>query len=187
MRKQDETNIAASLSAVIADALAIAGGFLAATWLRFDSGLFAVPLGRPPNLYFMYGWGAAIATLLMISIFRSLGLYVRPQTGTYVNKIPKLVRATTIGIVLSTALAFTFRQDPPFARLVVILSYGLILFNVLLERWIMFRIEWNVARHTEKVNRVLILGTDEVAGRLSRGLTREPRPPDLGRRIPDDQ
>jgi len=45
---------------------------------------------------------------------------------------------------------------------------------LVLERYVLFRIEWNVARHSRKTNRVLILGADSVGAHVKRTLSREP-------------
>jgi exopolysaccharide biosynthesis polyprenyl glycosylphosphotransferase len=160
--------------AVAADALAILGGFLLAVWLRFYSGLFAVE-SWPPNLVFLYGWGAAVATIIFLFIFRSLDLYVRPQVGSFSGKIPRLIRAIGIGILLTTALAFAFRTDPPISRLTIGLSFLAILVLVMLERFLLFRFEINLARRELQSKRILIVGTDSVAAHLKRGLEGDPR------------
>ena len=189
MRKKDTADVLASSIAVAADALAVFGGFLLATWIRFDSGL--IPLAfrvdwwfihtevaseqPPPDLYFMYGWGAAIAALLFLFLFRSLALYVRPQVGNFGNKVPRLVRATALGILLATALAFALRTDPPFSRITMALAFVTVCALLVFERWMLFRAEIRYARLRRGRNRVLILGTDEVAARLRRALERDPR------------
>ncbi len=160
--------------AVAADALAILAGFMAAVWVRFNSGLIPVE-SWPPNLYFLYGWGAAIATIIFLFIFRSLGLYVRPQIGSFSGKIPRLTRAIGIGILLTTALAFAFRTEPPISRLTIGLSFLAITVLVMLERFLLFRLEINLARRELQSKRILIVGTDSVAAHLKRGLEGDPR------------
>ena len=166
----------ASGLAVLVDALAIFGGFLAATWLRFESGLIALDR-MPPRLYFMYGWGAAITTIIFLFIYRTLGLYVRPQQGHFPGRIPRLIRATGIGILITTALAFAIRPDdfPPFSRLTIALAGGLILILVIVERGILFLLEIHLARRGTNPKRILIIGTDLVAAHLKRGLEADPR------------
>ncbi len=162
--------------AVLADAMTIFGGFLLATWIRFDSGW--IPLFRdspPARLYFMYGWGAVIATFTLLFLFRNLGLYVRPQHGVFSNYIPRLVRAVFLGMLLTTAIAFAVRTDPPFSRLTVVLACGIVLVLVLIERALLFRAEISLARHSTHLNRVLIVGANDVAAHLRRALQREPR------------
>ncbi len=189
VRKKDTADVLASSAAVVADAAAVFGGFLLATWIRFDSGLIPLALRidwwfihaevpseqPPPDLYFMYGWGAALAALLFLFLFRSLALYVRPQVGNFGNKVPRLVRATALGILLATALAFAIRTDPPFSRITMALSFAIVCALLILERWLLFRAEIRYARRRKGRNRVLILGTDEVAARLRRALERDPR------------
>ncbi len=166
----------ASGLAVIIDALAIFSGFIAATWLRFDSGLIAVD-SVPPRLYFMYGWGAAITTIIFLFIYRALGLFVRPQQGRFPERIPRLIRATGLGILITTALGFAIRPEdfPPFSRLTIALAGVLILLLVIIERWLLFRLELNLARSGSNHKRILIIGTDAVASHLKRGLKADPR------------
>ncbi|MEI8140631.1 MAG: undecaprenyl-phosphate glucose phosphotransferase [bacterium] len=166
----------ASGLAVLVDAFAIFGGFLVAIWLRFNSGLIAVD-SMPPRLMFMYGWGAGIATIIFLFIFRSLELYIRPQQGRFPGRIPRLIRAIGLGILITTALAFAIRPDdfPPFSRLTIALAAGFVLLLVLIERWLLFRLELFIARRGTNQKRILIIGTDTVAAHLKRGLESDPR------------
>ena len=175
MRKRDTFDVITAIVAVICDACAVFGGIMLATFIRFDSGWFTVPKGRPDSLYTMYGIGAAFATLIYILVFRAERLYVRPQIGSFVNKIPRIIKAVVMGTLLTTVLAFAVKNDFfDYSRLVIGLSVGTVAFFVLLERYIMFRIEWNLARHSSHHDKVLILGTDSVAVHLKRTLEREP-------------
>ncbi len=176
MRVKDTSDVLASCVAVAADALAVFAGFLLATWLRFDSGLF--PLFHdhaPPHLYKMYGLGAGVATLLFLFIFQALRLYVRPQSGTFGDKIPRLIRGIGLGLLLSLALAFVLRAEVPFSRLTVLIAIVTIGVLVILERRLLFRWELRLAEHRQAVNRVIIVGTDAIAARLRRALRMEPR------------
>lgn len=167
-----------------ADAIAIFSGFVAAIWIRFHSGIFPVK-SWPPQFFFMYGWGAVAATIILLFIYRMLGLYIRPQQGRFSSKIPRLVRATGIGILITTTLAFAVRPEdfainpdnfPPFSRLTIALSSLSIFLFVVIERFFLFRFEINLAtrgKHLSK--RVLIVGTDAVAAHLKRGLESDPR------------
>ena len=173
MRTRDTFDVMCSAAAVVVDALAVFAGFLLAVWIRFDAGW--IPLrheAAPPRL--MYVYGAAIGALLFLFIFRSLGLYIRPQTGSFSDKIPRLIRATGWGILLAIVLAFGVQTNPPFSRITIGLSFATIAALVLLERWLLYRVEWNLARHREEVNRVVVLGTDAIAAHIKRALKNEP-------------
>ncbi len=181
MRIRDTSDVLASCAAIAGDALAVFIGFLLATWLRFDSGL--IPLFHdqlPVHLYSMYAQGALVGAFLFLLIFQSLGLYVRPQIGTFGDKIPRLVHGVLLGLLVAVALAFVLRTEPPFSRMTVLVSVVTVLSLVLLERYALFRWELHLARHRCVVNRVAIVGADAIAARLKKALKQEPR---LGARV----
>ena len=176
MRVKDTSDVFASCVAVAADAIAVFAGFMFATWIRFNSGLISLFHDIPPEyLFVMYAKGAALATLLFLFIFQSLGLYIRPQIGIFSNKIPRIIHAISFGILLTIALAFAIRTEPPFSRATVFISIFTISFFVLLERYLLFRLELHLARHRKIINRVVVVGTNAIAVRLNRALQQEPR------------
>ncbi|MBU0714522.1 MAG: undecaprenyl-phosphate glucose phosphotransferase [Verrucomicrobia bacterium] len=176
MRVRDTSDVLASCTAIAGDALAVFIGFLLATWLRFDSGLIPLFHDQPPvHLYGMYAQGAFVGAFLFLLIFQSLGLYVRPQIGTFGDKIPRLVHGVLLGLLVAVALAFVLRTEPPFSRVTVLVSVVTVLLLVLLERYALFRWELHLARHRCVVNRVAIVGTDAIAARLKKALKQEPR------------
>jgi len=176
MRREDIFDVYLSLATVITDALAVFGGFMLATWLRFDSGWFFVPFGIPPGMYGIYAAGAGIATLPALFIFASLGLYIRPQLGSFGDKIPRLVRGTGLAILLSTVLAFLAKNFFfQFSSGVLLLSFPAATLCVLVERYLLFRIELNMAARMTPDNRILIIGTGPVAAHLQRAISREVR------------
>lgn len=175
MTKKDTSDVFWSAVAVATDACAILGGFALATWIRFDSGWLEVPLGRDPNLYAKYLKGAGVATLLFLFIVRWLELYVRPQIGRFENRIPRIIRACVLGILLTMVLAFSVKNEFDFSRLTIGMAFFAVTFFVLLERYILFRLELHYARHSAVMNRVLILGADAVAAHIMRGLKKEPK------------
>lgn len=181
MRTRDNFNVLTSCVAVIGDALAVFCGFMLATWLRFDGGI--IPMfhdSPPPRLYAMYSMAALPGTLIFLFIFQSLGLYVRPQTGSYGDKIPRLIRATGLGILLCAAMAFAIRTTPPFSRVTVLLSAATIGALVMLERYLLFRWELFIARRRSRLSNVIIIGTNAIAARLRSTLQSDPR---LGARV----
>ena len=160
--------------AIVADATAVFGGFVLATWIRFRSGWIPLRHAPPDPLFPQYLAGAGIVALLYLFVLQNHALFVRPQTGSFVTKIPRLIRANTVALVLTTVLAFAFVNEVDYSRLVIGIGYFTVGFFLLLERYILFRIEWNLARHSRSRNRILILGTDSVAARLKTTLRHEP-------------
>jgi exopolysaccharide biosynthesis polyprenyl glycosylphosphotransferase len=173
MRSRDTFDALCSLAAVFGDALTIYAGIGLATWIRFKSGWIdmrhdAFP---PADLYI---FGAGVATLLFIFIFQSLGLYKRPQMGTFVDKIPRLVRATGWSILLAITLAYIVQTDPPFSRMTVALSFVTVTLLLIIQRAAFFRIEQIFIPRYKPVANALIIGTDKMALRLKNALESEP-------------
>lgn len=174
MKRRDTFDVMCGLLGLAGDALAIFAGFALAVWLRFHSGW--IPLlheGLPPaNLYIHAG---IVITLLFCFIFQALGLYKRPQLGTFSERIPRLIRATGLGILLATALAFAIGTEPPLSRITIAISFFTISTLLLLVRAVLFRVEILLARGKRISNHVVVLGTDTVAARLRAALEHEPR------------
>lgn len=173
MQRRDTFDVITGLLAVVTDALGIYGAFLLAYWIRFDSGWIPAPKGTPPLPGYLYGF--LVGTGLFLLIYLSLGLYRRPQSGSFVDKIPRLVRANTIGLLLSLALFSMVRTEPPFSRLVALISYLTIGYVILLVRFLMHQLEIRLARWSRRVNRVAVVGTDPIAFRLRQTLEYDPR------------
>ncbi|MGQ9661592.1 MAG: undecaprenyl-phosphate glucose phosphotransferase [Kiritimatiellia bacterium] len=173
MRRKDSLDILTSTLAVLGDGAAIFLGFLMATWLRFDSGLIPLRFPRPLDLYHRYSQGSLVAAVVFLLVFHSQGLFQRPQTGSFSDKVPRLIKAVSIGILCTALLVFAVQNEVAFARLVVGLSWFTISLFVLVERYFLFRLERSLARHSRATNRVLVLGTDSVAARLGATFRRE--------------
>lgn len=173
MRTRDTFDVACSAVALVADAAAVFCGFLLAVWIRFDSGWIPVPKGHPPRM--MYGYAAGVVTLLFLFIFRSVGLYVRPQFGRAADRIPRIVRACGLGTLLSLALAFIIQTEPPFSRVATALALVTVTALVAVERNVLFQLERHYAKHQAAKRNVVILGLGAIAGHLKAKLEGEPR------------
>lgn len=170
-----------AMLSVVFDAIAVFGGFMLATWMRFDTTLIPFFHGidkAPEAVYSRYAMLAVISTALFLLAFHTLHLYKRPQLGRFETKIPRIIRAVGIGVVLTIVAASMVQNflldDQKLSTAVSLLSLATISTFVLLERWILYRVEWNASRHWHDKNQVLILGTDSVAARLQRTFAKEP-------------
>lgn len=173
MRTRDSFDAKTSLVAVLADAVAIFFGFLLAVWIRFDSGWIEVTRGHPPRG--MYVYAAGVVTILFLFIFRSLGLYERPQYGHFIDKIPRLVRACGLGVLLAMALAFVIQIDPPFSRIATAIAMATVTLLVVIERNILFACERHWAKYQAAKRRVILIGAGPLAAQLRNKLEGEPR------------
>jgi len=173
MHRRDGFDLSTGILAIAADAAVIFGGLMLAVWIRFFSGWMPSPVSLPPmDLYWQ---GAGVATLIFILVFTALGLYERPQLGSFGEKIPRLVRAVLWSFGLAMIMAFAIRTEPPFSRLTVGLSFFTVLGLLLTERYILFSVEIFLAKRQSTRNRVAILGTGESAATLKRTLENDPR------------
>ncbi|OQW96733.1 MAG: undecaprenyl-phosphate glucose phosphotransferase [Verrucomicrobia bacterium A1] len=175
MRTRDTFDVGCSTAAVLADAIAVFGGFMLAFWIRFDSGWGWIPLPPADPSRVQYVYGAAMAALLFLLVFRALGLYVRPQLGTFSDHVPRLIRSTALGMLIAVAFWFAIRTAAPFSRIMSGLSFFTITALVLVERFALFQYERHLAKHREEINRVIVIGTDSVAARIKLALKKEPR------------
>lgn len=173
MRTRDSFDAKCSALALAADALAIFSGFMLAVWIRFDSGWIEVTRGHPPRG--MYFYAALVVTILLLLILRSVGLYERPQYGHFIDKIPRIVRACGLGMLLALALAFALQTDPPFSRIATAIALVTVTFFVVVERNILFACERHWAKYQAAKRPVILLGAGELSTRLRNKLEGEPR------------
>lgn len=183
---QRPAHVLSSLLAMAADALAVFFALHFALWMRFHSGMFS-PDPVPPAAELLRLKILAVAVFVVV--FQRLGLYRRPHQGRLEDKIIRILRACAISFVLYFAAEAALRLDPEFSRLALLIGCISVPVLVLLERWILFRIELHQARHAPVENRVLILGTDSTALRLRKAIEGDPflRSRVVGYLTPDPQ
>jgi len=176
MRTRESTE--ATISAVIAiifDVLAVAAGLWLSMWIRFDSGWDWLPelqLGiQTVDQRRVVG---GLATGIFILTFYFCKMYTRPQMGRFEDKVPRIIKAILVSYIIYFAVDSALRIDPGFSRPALAISFFTVSVFVLLERYIIYRIEWNAARHMHKFKKVLILGTDPMAFRMQRAIKGEP-------------
>lgn len=173
MNRRDSFDVFTTVLAILADALAIYIGILLAVWIRFFSGWVRLDVELPPMS--LYWQGAGIATLLFLFIFGALGLYKRPQLGTFGDKLPRLFRAVMWSTGLALILAFVLQTDPPFSRLATGFSLFTVMGLLSIERYLLFRLEIWWSERRPIINRVTILGTGENAAQLREALESDAR------------
>jgi exopolysaccharide biosynthesis polyprenyl glycosylphosphotransferase len=173
MNRRDTFDVLTSLMAIVGDALAIFTGLMLAVWIRFFSGWIVMNDPLPPMS--LYIKGAVLASLLFLFIFGTLGLYKRPQIGSFGDKVPRLARALMWSIGLAIILAFAIATEPPFSRLVIGIGYFTTLGTVVLQRYALFKLELWLARRQAKKNRITIVGVGENAVLLRQSLEGDPR------------
>lgn len=171
--RQTPEHLFSSLLAVFMDALALFLGLQGAAWIRFQSGFFAIDQekGVPSSDELLRL--ILLAMVVFLVVFQHLRLFTRPHQGRFEDTIPRILRAVFISFVLYFALEAALRMDPEFSRIALAIALGTVTFCILLERYLLYRIELHRARHAPVENRVLILGTDPNALRLAAAIERD--------------
>ncbi len=174
--RRDNFNAFCSIVAAGMDALAAFAALHLAVWIRFDADLIPL-LGdvMPPRA--MYSAAALALAPLLLVVFRSIGLYERPQLGSFADKLPKIVRGVAITFAAALALSFVVRVEgwPPYSRYVAAIAAVTTLGIISIERFFLFRIERHFAKHSTAKRKFLVIGTDAAAAAVRRNLEGEPR------------
>ncbi len=175
MKNRDAHDALTALAAMVADLAAIWTGQMLAVWIRFDSGWIHQPFGVEPGYYAKYALSAACSLAIYLCVFQILKLYSRPQDGHFSGKVPRLVRASLVGgagLFIASAL---LKNIIPFSNTAILLSLVTVTGFVLVERFLMFRLEIALARRAPPSHRAIILGANADAARYIDAVRREPR------------
>jgi len=160
------------LSLIAVDALMIMLAFYGAYRLRLLIE-FPPPVSIPP---FRAYWGMMIIqTIALLVIFFLYRLYHRSRAFSHVDELYTMIAAVSVGIITSTAFtSFIYKNDLDYPRLMVVYSWVLTLALVTLGRVVHARIQWALQARGIGNDRVIIVGTGEVARIILRAINRSP-------------
>ena len=178
MRDRDSYDAFTTVLAVLADAAAIWVGQMLAVWIRFDSGWIPLRYTRVLGLYQSYAVAAALTLVIYLAVFQILKLYTRPQDGTFIGKVPRLVRACLFGGGGVLVCSGLLKNDDTYSFLsnaAILVSLATVTILVLAERELMFHLEIAIARRVAPCHRALILGANDDALLFLRAIERDPR------------
>jgi len=175
MRTRESHDVIHSVMAVAADAAAVWGAVMLATWMRFDSGWLPVPFGRDAGLYGKYALAGLVAMAVNYASMRHLKLYRRPQRGAFGDKVPRLLRAVGTDVVALLVLMSFKNYIGEYSNGVALLLFPVGSVLLLVERGLLFRMELREARKSPPTSSVLIIGADASAARLVASFGRDPR------------
>ena len=178
MRDRDSYDAVTTVLAVLADAAAIWIGQMLAVWIRFDSGWIPLRYTRVAGLYQSYAVAAALTVVIYLAVFQILKLYTRPQDGTFIGKVPRLVRACLFGgggVLVCSGLLKNDMDYSFVSNAAILVSLATVTLLVLAERELMFHLEIAIARRVAPCHRALILGANDDALLFLRAIERDPR------------
>ena len=175
MKNRDSNDALAAVMAIAADLAVIWLGQMAAVWIRFDSGLLPLYAVREEALYAKYALAAAVVLPIYLLVFQILKLYSRPQDGTFSSKVPRIVRACVISVLIVLDLSALLKNVIPYSNAAVLVSAATVTLLILLQRAVMFQFEIVMARRAAARHNALIVGAGEDAVRVIAALRSEPR------------
>lgn len=165
-----------SAASLLGDGLVVAGAFLMANWIRFDSGLLGTAgVADYPHYRSFFLFFVAIHLV----VFKYGGLYRSRRGISGVDELGKVAQSVLVSTTVIAACTFLVKFFA-FSRLVIGFSAVLVLTGVWLERTLLRRIQVLLRRRGIGVTRVLVVGTGETARVL---LQRIRQDPGLGYRI----
>lgn len=165
------------LAGILADAAASATALAAASWLKFDSGMF--PGSEGPGLSAMIA-GMTVSVLYWMAVFAVAGCYTMHWDRSWTDEMRMTAKPVTAGIVLLAALTFVIAPGFSVGRWIMLLYYFLMLAAVFLARGVTRVTEKRLAERGLVWRRTAIVGTGAKAFRLDADLAARPA---LGYRI----
>jgi exopolysaccharide biosynthesis polyprenyl glycosylphosphotransferase len=165
-----QTSYAVSL--LIGDLFMILTALRASFQLRFESGLFPVPLGVPDFQAYAQAFGLVV--LLMLFIFRAYGLYVEEKIGNFAEECLLVAKAVSASMLLLLGVTFFYR-DFSFSRSYLAAAWVLILVFVCVARLGAGLLYMGYRRMHGKFKEVLMVGANRVSARYALRHLREPR------------
>ncbi len=160
----------------VADAGLVAAAWLAAYWLRFETGM-PVPRGVPEIE--PYVWALALIVPLYFVLFQSHGLYEARRMDSPLGEASAVLRATLTGLLLLTAASF-FARNYSYSRGVLGLFAVLApTFVIVLRSSIRFGLR-RLRQRGLNLRYVVVVGTGPLAETV---VTRIGGRPDAGLRV----
>jgi len=154
----------------LSDVLAIGSAFLAGYWLRFRSPLVGVlwglEKGIPPLSHYLFAAGAS--AVVWVVVFHSFGLY-RFRLRWEGPPVGALLRASLLGMVLTSGIAFFYR-DVTLSRIAVPLIWMLALPLLHGGRLLVLALTSRLGRRAPL--RFLLVGRTPAGARVARALMR---------------
>jgi len=154
-------------SLILADAVAVTGGFLLAYWLRFGSGLIAAPKGVPPfgeHLGYL-----AFVLVVWLALFRSCGLY-RQRVQDTIDEAYSIVVGVAAGSIAVLGAAY-WQQAYWYSRGLLILAAVLTASLMLLLRRAL-RGAWRARyERDEFLVRAVLIGEEADCARVGNALS----------------
>jgi exopolysaccharide biosynthesis polyprenyl glycosylphosphotransferase len=159
------------------DAAAILTALIAASWLKFHSGIFPGMASISWSVIFA---GAIVSMLFWWFIFASSGAYRPHWDRSWTDELVLVFKPVTAGFILFILLTFLTSPSPSIGRWIFFIYYALMLILVFVARSASRLLQRSLARKGKFFRNAAIVGTGSKARELYRYLSVNPA---LGYRI----
>jgi len=168
MAKQRLVDLWMVVFQVALDAVTFFLSFYFSFLIRFHSGLLPVFKGVP--VIDLYLENFPIATIVLILVFKSFGLYDRKGLGAGISPF-KLFQAVTIGMFVLMSITFVYR-DVTFSRAVFFVAWVLSTFMIILSRYLFRKLEKWFYQKAGFRRKVLLIGNGELLTTMVQNIER---------------
>ncbi|MDP8236452.1 MAG: undecaprenyl-phosphate glucose phosphotransferase [Candidatus Erginobacter occultus] len=165
-----------TLITLVSDGLVLYLSMAFTFWISFHSPLteiFPVTKGVPPFSAYQEAYPVLLAVFLLV--FKSFHLYRRKTYYSSSWYFFTIAKAVTVALFSLMALTFLYREDFTYSRRMLAYSW---LFSVVfftISRRVLDKLELEVWRRNKNFRRVLLLGGGEIARRLVKNFSDNPR------------
>lgn len=156
---------------VIGDLVAVNMAFLAAYWLRFNSGVFPVVYGIPG--VHQYIRVLPVISIILLFLMRFEKLYSVKSRISIVDEFFLIVRAGTLGMFIFTAATFAYREYS-FSRGAIVIAWVIMLVFLSVWRFFVNRLMFFFRRRLGKTRDLILIGDGEMVERLIKHISDDP-------------
>ncbi len=142
---------------ILLDSVLLYLSFCFAFFIRFHSGLFQVTRGMPS--FISYAEVFPAATVVMLLVFKSMGLYVKREFGKELQLF-QTIKAVSLGMFILTSLTFIYREVS-YSRLLVVVAWLLGVFIILFGRFLIRFLRKTIYLAFKLHKNFLIIGAGE--------------------------
>ncbi|MFH1039352.1 MAG: undecaprenyl-phosphate glucose phosphotransferase [PVC group bacterium] len=165
-----------TLVSLVTDGLTLFAGMLLAFWVSFLSPLtrvFPVTKGIPPLAEYLQAFPVTLAVFFIV--FKSFHLYRRKTYFSSTWHFFAITKAVTVVLFSLMALTFLYREDFTYSRRMLAWGWFFSIILVTLSRRVIDKLELSIWKRNRKFRAILLLGLGEIARRLLRNFSENPR------------
>jgi len=166
-KKSSKIDVILPVLTILSDAVAIFLAFELSYWIRFYSDfqkIIPVTKGIPD----IYGYNefALMVIPIWLIIFQTRKMYRLKRSVFILDELFVIIKCISIGILFAMALVFLIKAEFPYSRAVFALIWINSIVLIIAGRYFILKLEKNLYNKNFGVNRVAILGVNEMAKKI---------------------